>query len=208
MKAEPKHITQRDWTLLAALERELGLRRSTIADHLAAALAPARSSPSAEHRDSLLDSLDPFTRFDRFVGALADLADLTRPEAHRLLARVWDSDHWEPGPGGSQAWWVEGGPRAANAVRGFVHVRAGERLPDHTHLGFEHVFVLQGHALTSTGSELGPGDLETVAPGNAHGVQALAGGTDLLFFTVAYDGIDFGHGVVARPRDIPRRTLI
>ncbi len=204
MKAEP----QQSKTLLDALERELGLSSSTIADHLAAALVPKRLETSAEHRDALLDSLDPDTRFDRFVGALADLADLTRPEAHELLARVWDSGHWEPGPGGSQAWWVEGGPRAANAVRGFVHVRAGERLPDHTHLGIEHVFVIQGHALTSTGSELGPGDLETMEPGDAHGVQALAGGTDLLFFTIAYEGIDFGHGMIARPRNIPRRPLV
>lgn len=208
MKAEPKQTR----TVLDALERELGLSRTHIAEHLAAALAPEPAvgdQPSArDDRDALLDALDPNTRFDRFVGALAELADLTEPEAHHLLARVWDSANWEPGPGGSQAWWVEGGPRAATAIRGFVHVRAGERLPDHTHLGFEHVFILQGHALTSTGSELGPGDHETVAPGDAHSVLALAGGTDLLLFTVAYEGIDFGNGLIARPRDLPRRPAI
>lgn len=64
---------------------------------------------------------------------------------------------------------VDGGPKAHNARRGFVHVEAGRQFPHHTHLGAQPL---------STGERLRAGDSMTSAAGDARSFAAIAAGPD------------------------------
>jgi len=151
-------------------------------------------------RGRLLAGFDDSGRFERYVGPVAVLADVSEDTARGWLDAVWGATpHWEMAAPGARAWWVEGGPNAHSALRGFVHVGASNAFPHHKHLGAEHVLVLQGGARMSTGERLRAGDSMTSAPGVEHAFEATQG-PDLLVFTVAFDGLDFGP-FVARPRD-------
>jgi len=172
----------------AELARRLGLA------------APTAVAPSPDARRRLLDAAIPEGRFERFVPAVAAMADVDEARARSWLDGVWgDLPSWERAAPGARAWWVEGGPRAANALRGFVHIAAGGGLPHHKHLGEERVIVIQGAARVSTGERLGVGDVLVTPPGDEHSFEVVPGGADLLVFTVAYQGLDFG-GFVAAPR--------
>jgi len=157
-------------------------------------------APPPDGRARLLDAVTPIGRFARFASQVAALADVDVAKAQAWLDEVWTGGAWEPAVPGAMAWWVEGGPRAANALRGFVRVSAGTTFARHTHLGVEHLLVIQGRADISTGETLRAGDLVTCAAGVEHAFVVPAGGPDLLLFTVAYEGLAFAEGV-ARPRD-------
>lgn len=157
-------------------------------------------APSAEARARLLADVTPEGRFERFVPAVAAMADVSDAQARAWLDAVWGAAPlWEKAAPGARAWWVEGGPRAANALRGFVHIAAGGGLPHHKHLGDEHVLVIQGAARVSTGERLRAGDSLVTPAGDEHAFEAVQGGPDLLVFTVAYQGLDFGR-FIAQPR--------
>jgi len=157
--------------------------------------------PSEAARARLLAGLDDAGRFERFVPAVAAMADVPEATARAWLDDVWGArPRWEMAAPSARAWWVEGGPRTRGALRGFVHVAAGEPFPHHKHLGREHVLVLQGGATVSTGERLRAGDRLTSEAGVEHDFLATARGPDLLVFTVIYQGLDFGR-FVALPRD-------
>ncbi|MFO0744332.1 MAG: cupin domain-containing protein [Myxococcota bacterium] len=113
---------------------------------------------------------------------------------------MWDGGIWERAAPGAMAWWVEGGPRTADCLRGFVRVGAGNEFPHHKHLGEEKVLVIQGHARLSDGGRLSAGDFTIGEDGAEHSFAVIPGGPDLLVFTVIHRGLDFG-AFQARPRD-------
>ncbi|MCC6624688.1 MAG: hypothetical protein IT385_25790 [Deltaproteobacteria bacterium] len=167
---------------------------------LAAEDATATVAPSPEARSRLAAAIVTEGRFERFAPAVAAMADVSEARARAWLDGVWgDAPLWERAAPGARAWWVEGGPRARNALRGFVHAPSGGGLPHHAHLGAERVLVIQGNARVSTGERIHAGDLLVSEAGHAHALEVVAGGPDLLIFTVAYEGLDF-DGLVARPR--------
>jgi quercetin dioxygenase-like cupin family protein len=158
-------------------------------------------SPEAAVRGRLMASIDAGGRFERFVPAVAEMADVSEEQARAWLDQVWgERPHWEMAAPGARAWWVEGGPKARGALRGFVHVGAGGTFPHHKHLGEEDVLVLQGGARLSSGERLRAGDRIKTPAGDEHSFVAVPRGPDLLVFTVVRDGLDFGR-FVARPRD-------
>ena len=144
-------------------------------------------APSADLRARLLASADAPSRLARFADRVAELLDVGLDKARELLARIDDPSAWEEQLPGVSFLWVEGGPRVAAAVRGFVRVRAGLDFPDHEHLGDEVTLVLQG-GFEDPERKLvcRAGDIDRMPTGTAHGFRALAGGTDLLKLAVVH----------------------
>ena len=167
---------------------------------LARGLEAETVMPRADSRRRLLAAATNEGRFERFVGTVANMADVSDEQARLWLDGVWGNlPNWEMASRHARAWWVEGGPRSQNAIRGFVHLGAGKEFPHHKHLGNEHVLILQGGARLSTGERLRAGDAVVAQPGVEHSFVAVPGGPDLLLFTVVFEGLDFGR-VVTRPR--------
>jgi hypothetical protein len=166
-----------------------------------ASAAQAYAPPSAL-RGRLLGGLHLEGRLYRFASAVADLLDVPVERAKSILDRVERKEEWEdPGMPGISFFWVEGGSRVVNAVRGFVRVRSGGSFPTHEHVGLERVLVLQGtYSDTVTGERVGPGTLVERAPGTAHGLAVTPNGPDLLQLSVVERGV-----VVNGERIDPRR---
>lgn len=164
---------------------------------LLADLEPVPPSPDARQR--LLADTTP--RLARFASRLASLIDITVDRARDLLERALGGSGWEPLPiPGATTLWVDGGPAAANCIRGFVRLPAGTEFPPHTHLGDEQVLVLDGAILDSSGREYLPGDVATMPSGTTHSYRARDGGTDLLIFAVVAEGLEIA-GTPYRHRD-------
>lgn len=160
-------------------------------------LAPLVPPP----RDRFLGSLDLHGRLDRFAPTVSTLVDLSVDEVRPYLDRVWDpSTPWEVAIGETRTWWIPGGPRVQNAIRGFVHMPAGEHFPVHRHLGDEQMLILQGHAIFDDGSRRSPGDLVTASVEIEHAFTADPRGLDLLLFVVTFGGVEVGDRR-ALPRD-------
>jgi len=158
-------------------------------------------APIAEGaRPRLLAALRHEGRFERFAAELAAMIDLPLEGARALLDAVW-TDPWEPGPApGARTRWVGGGPAVQGCIRGFLTLPAGSPFPEHEHLGHEQVLVLQGHIVEGDGRVFGPGSLAEMPAGSRHAFHALAGGTDLLYFTVIREGVRVGDAEL-RHRD-------
>lgn len=169
-----------------------GLTRDDLDVLTDAALAGLRPiAPPPALRERLLRSTSG--RLARFADKLAELIDVTVERARELLERALDPDGWEPLPiPGATTLWVDGGPRAAACIRGFVRIHAGHAFPHHTHAGDEQVLVLDGCMVDSSGREFQPGEISAMAEGSSHDYHALAGTTDLLIFAVVREGIDIG----------------
>ncbi|HEY2733841.1 MAG TPA: cupin domain-containing protein [Polyangiales bacterium] len=164
---------------------------------LSEALPAVAPAPSA--RAQLLEHATNAGRFDRFIGRVAELLDLGSDAAKRLLDGLDDASHWSAELPGISFYWVEGGPRVAAAVRGFVRVKAGLDFPDHEHLGDEVTLVLQGGFEDPLrGLSFRAGDLDRMAAGTSHGLRALPG-TDLLKLAVVQSGLRaLGHTYLPR----------
>jgi quercetin dioxygenase-like cupin family protein len=157
-------------------------------------------APSLDLRARLLHSADAPSRLARFADQVAELLDVGLDKARELLARIDDPSAWEEQLPGVAFLWVEGGPRVAAAVRGFVRVRAGMQFPDHEHLGEEITLVLQGGFEDPDRQVVvRPGEVDHMPVGTSHGFRALAGGTDLLKLAVVHTGLKaLGHTYLPR----------
>ncbi|HKU36911.1 MAG TPA: cupin domain-containing protein [Polyangiales bacterium] len=159
------------------------------------------AEPPPELRSRLLDGLSTQGRFARFAERTAQLLDISLERARALLDRLDDLTLFEPAFPGASFFWCEGGPRVANAVRGFVRVQAGTDFPEHEHIGDEIVLVLQGtfHD-TTTGVTHHVGDEVLMPAGTSHAYTVPADGTDLLKLSVTREGLRaFGQSFLPRP---------
>jgi hypothetical protein len=160
---------------------------------VAKGLAPAPLPPGLLAR--VLETTRSEPRFERFVDPIARLLDVTFEQARQLLARVSDTDGWEPGflPG-IELFHVRGGPRVANAITGFVRVRENVRFPEHEHFGEESVLIMQGRC-EERGKIYGPGD-EVMMGANSEHAFTVCPGPDLLYLAVVQKGLRIGDMVL------------
>jgi putative transcriptional regulator len=160
---------------------------------------PARAR-AASLRARVLASAAQQPRLARFAAQVAELLDVGLERAHALLARLDHASAWTPELPGISFLWVDGGPRVADALRGFVRVHAGQEFPEHAHLGDEVTLVLQGGFEDPTrGRVFRPGDLDRMAAGTSHHFRAADGGVDLLKLSVVHAGIRaLGHSYLPR----------
>jgi len=165
---------------------------------LSETLDPIEPSPDVFKR--LMASVDPASRFDVFASNVAQLMDVAVEKARSLLAAIDDAGSWEPGliPG-MHLYHLEGGPRTANAIVGFIRLDPGTVFPPHTHLGEESVLVLQGGYQDEDGSIIRAGEVAIGPPGSSHMFTA-AEGEDLIYLVVVQEGVQIGD-VVMRAGD-------
>ncbi len=186
-----------DDAFVSELEGDLELD-ALLAD-LAEHVAPARLPVDGLSR--LLGDAADDTRLARFAPSIATMIDVSVEQATALLAQLTSDAPWDAlDVPNTEARWVDGGPNAQNAIRGFVRVHAGHHFPVHSHLGEETTLILQGRVRFDDGRELGPGEMLTMVAGASHSFEALPGGTDLLYFVVAREGVVLG-GEEIRHRD-------
>jgi quercetin dioxygenase-like cupin family protein len=146
--------------------------------------------PPAALRARLLDAAVSPSRLARFAEQVADLLDVGLDKARELLARIDDPAAWSHDLPGISFLWVEGGPRVAQAVRGFVRVQAGLEFPHHEHLGDEVTLVLQGAFEDHDRKRVfRPGDIDRMSQGTSHGFHVLSDGPDLLKLAVVQTGL-------------------
>jgi quercetin dioxygenase-like cupin family protein len=149
------------------------------------ALPPVVPPPGLRGR--ILGTVRAEGRFERFVDRVAALLDVAGARARELLARIDRASSWVVGPEGTRLVHLEVGPRVAHANCGLVRLPAGAHFPKHRHLGQEHVLVLQGGFVDSSGRTLCAGDEEVKPAGSEHSFTALAG-ADLVYLVVLEEG--------------------
>lgn len=161
-----------------------------LAATLLLAEAASPTAPPVGQREALLRELADTPRFERFADTVAALLDIEHCAACALLDQLADRDNFVEALPGVELFWVEGGPRVANAVRGFVRVAAGRQFPEHEHAGEERVLVLQGaFEDPSRGCSFYPGDLDTMPAGSCHDHRVPEDGPDLLVLAVVDVGM-------------------
>jgi quercetin dioxygenase-like cupin family protein len=166
------------------------------------ALASARVAPPPGACARLMADALGSGRLAHYADAVAELLDLPVEAARGLLDQVDEPASWTSEvPPPAKAFWVPGGPRAAQCVRGFVRIPAGEPFPDHEHLGEERGLVLAGSFVDEAlGRTLRPGDTFTMPAGTRHQPVVSPDGVDLLMLVVVRGGYKVGELVLA-PRD-------
>ncbi|HKP62785.1 MAG TPA: cupin domain-containing protein [Polyangiales bacterium] len=146
--------------------------------------------PPPALRTRLLDELTSKGRFARFAEGTAKLLDIGLEQAKALLDRLDELSNFEPAFPGASFFWVDGGPSVANAVRGFIRVKAGTDFPEHEHIGDEIVLVLQGSFVDTTCKQAyGVGAQVLMPAGTSHEYTVPADGPDLLKLSVTQQGL-------------------
>ncbi len=148
-------------------------------------------------RDRLLASAPTDGRYERFVAEVATLMDLDEAGAAALLDGIDRPSSWVPGPLPEIGLYhIEGGPRVADAITGFVRLPQNAVFPEHRHLGDEEVLVIQGSFVDGvTGAVHRPGEVVHMPAGSAHDFQARPGPA-LVYLVVVRDGVQIGELVM------------
>ncbi|HTU58549.1 MAG TPA: cupin domain-containing protein [Polyangiales bacterium] len=150
--------------------------------------------PASDLRARLMAALPETSRFDRFKAAVSQLLDIAPERAQRLLDQLDNRSQFYELMPGIELFWVEGGPRVANAVRGFVRVAAGLEFPEHEHHGEEQVLVLQGAFRDPTQDRtFRPGEVSVMPKGTSHLHIVPEDGPDLLILSVIQEGVSVGE---------------
>ena len=154
---------------------------------LSEALPPI--APSAELRARVLSDAAGSGRFERFAASVAKILDVGIEQARAFLDRLDDPSVFSAELPGISFYWVPGGPCVANAVRGFLRVKAGVEFPDHEHLGEETVLVLQGSFYDPARDlTVRAGDIDIMPASSSHAYRIPAEGVDLLMLSVTQVG--------------------
>jgi anti-sigma factor ChrR (cupin superfamily) len=147
------------------------------------ALSECTLQPDPRLRERVLASIEPGTRFEGFTERFAELFDLSKKEATRLLGKIdqtqaagWTSTVFP----GVKILKFPGGPRVASATCGLISIKPNTLFPRHRHRDEERVLVLQGRARENSGRLFQPGDLLISGPGSEHAFVTLDAGPCIL----------------------------
>ena len=154
---------------------------------------PVPPDPSLKAR--LLRSVETAPRFDTFVDRVAALTDLARDKAEALLASLDDAARWIGGGTDMAIFHVDGGPRVANAIVGFVRLPAGAAFPEHEHVGAEVMLVMQGGLVVDGVTHRAGAEVASSA-GSAHTFVA-AEGPDLMYLGVIQGGMKIDGNTIS-----------
>ena len=160
------------------------------------ALPPA-APPASALKDRLMKSAMSVTSAQRhasFVDRIAALTDLARDKTIALLDALDDAARWLGGGSESAIFHVEGGPRVANAIVGFVRMQAGAQFIEHEHVGDEVMLIMQG-GFVMNGVTYRAGDEVPSKGGTSHTFVA-APGPDLLYLGVIEGGMKIDGNLI------------
>jgi putative transcriptional regulator len=167
-----------------------------IVDEVYAQLAHALPAPPAPEALRARVLAGTTGRFDAFVARIAAIIDVAVDTVRGIAESIDDAAAWKVGPLGTGLIHLPSGPRIANAHCGFIKLPAGTAFPKHRHNGTEHVLILQGAYIDSTGRTLRPGDEEVMPAGSEHAFTVLPG-IDLVHLVVLENGIEIeGLGAI------------
>lgn len=157
----------------------------------------ATIAPAPSLRDALLSAARVEGRFDRFAPVVAELLDVSEARAIELLDGIAREDVWAGSPvPGVRLYHIEGGPKVAGAITGFVHMHAGTVFPEHRHLGDEAVLVVQGSFEDGvTGQVHRAGEVVRMPASSAHDFRARPGPA-LVYMVVLEQGLQIGDAVI------------
>ncbi|MBS2022761.1 MAG: cupin domain-containing protein [Deltaproteobacteria bacterium] len=174
----------------AALARESDEALTKLAERLAPIPPPPALWDRIARSTELVKPLDvavaPHTKH------LSALLDLGESAVRAIIANLPRRAHWVQGLAPNvDLFHLAPGPALAGAACGFVRVPAGAPFPEHTHLGEELVFVVQGGCVTSDGQVARAGDELRMPAGSSHGLTAMVG-ADLVYLAIVREGIRIG----------------
>jgi len=159
-------------------------------DHHLALFAALDKQPAEDGLDRLMAAATTLNRFERFTDAIASISDVARGIATDWLARMDEAASWtDTAMEGLHLFHVDGGPAVEGAIFGFVRLEPGMLFPEHTHLGEERIFVIQGGLLDENGVVHGPGSLVERVAGSTHEVSA-APGVPLIYLNIVHEGLE------------------
>ena len=141
----------------------------------------------------------PRLRFAPLFGVLSELFDLGDADLAGIFERAATPGAWTVTPiEGTELLHLTGGPRVLHADNGLVRVRAGQRFPQHRHLGLERVLVLDGgYRDEPSGKIYLAGDFHEMPEGSSHTYVALPE-RPLLFAVSVVCGVDVeGFGALS-----------
>jgi len=174
----------------AALAADVARARDELGDVAVAALPEETPSDAAVAR--LQAALDDDTPYPWVLQRLAQAADLAVDVMRGIVRAAQDASGWVEGPcPGVTLFHVDGGPRTADAVVGFVRIPSGGQFDHHVHAGLETTFMLEGRLECTTGRTFEAGDIIDMPEGSEH---ALLNRTDAsaMFFVVVEKGVSLG----------------
>lgn len=125
------------------------------------------------------------TPFEGYVDKVMSMFDLGVEQARAILIKAASraDDTFAPcGIPGVRLFYFQGGARAANATCGILKIRAGTIFPAHEHQAGEHVVILQGAAIESTGRCYRAGDVIYHQKGTRHSFRVA--GNEPMFLAV------------------------
>lgn len=129
-------------------------------------------------------------RFSRFAAKIADLSDVAIGQANEWLSKIDEAATWtETAMGALELFHIEGGPAVEDAIFGFVKLEGGTPFPEHTHLGREKIFVIQGRLRDENGDVHGPGALVEREAGTTHEIAAEPG-VPLIYLNIVHEGLE------------------
>ena len=164
------------------------------------ALSLPHSAPSVEVRERVLKSVSLTNRFEMFAAQVAELIDVGVDKARELVGLIDDAKSWmATHVPGVFSYDLPVGPRAADAVVGFVKISPGHVFPDHEHMGDEEMFIVQGSCVDDSGTVFKRGDLIRMVPGTHHELRARPG-PDFIYLGIAHKGFVMG-GQHIKPGD-------
>lgn len=110
-------------------------------------------------------------RYAPFFGRIAGLWHVSEDQVLRELTRARDPRAWTPT-------WLRGVKTlevqaSAEARSKLLSLGAGVRFPKHRHRAAEHVLVLEGSYMDSTGCEVRAGEEQLMPAGSEHELQVL-----------------------------------
>ena len=159
-------------------------------DQHLALLAEASETTAAPSVDSVLVEATTLRRFRRFAEKIADLSDVALETANGWLSKIDEAATWtETALGALQLFHIEGGPSVEDAIFGFVKLDGGTPFPEHTHLGREKIFVIQGQLRDENGDLHGPGSLVVREEGTTHEISAEPG-VPLIYLNIVHGGLE------------------
>ena len=168
-------------------------------DRMASALERelAEVTPAPSLRDALLSMARTEGRFDRFAPVVAELLDVSEARATELLDGIARDEVWVDSPiPDVRLYHLEGGPKVAGAITGFVRMPQGAVFPEHQHLGDEAVLVVQGSFEDGvSGRVYRAGDVVRMAAETSHDFRARPG-PSLVYLVVLAEGLKIGEMVI------------
>ena len=150
----------------------------------------ARRSAPRTVRGRLLDDATTLARFSRYTHEIASLADVDTDTAQKWLSQIEDSEVWsDTALEDMHLFHIDGGPAVENAIVGFVRLQPETSFPEHTHVGSEAIFIIQGVIIDENGERHRPGARVERDPGSTHEITA-APGHPAVYLSVVHEGIE------------------